>query len=365
MKTEKIINCHTHIFNRMVVPEHFLPRWLLPLAGLLESKRTARIFYNALSKLRKHELALLVKKFHAFLTIGDMKNQLEIFKYLQSFYPDGTGFCVLAMDMEFMQAGAVKQSFREQLDELATIKANPAYNKLIHPFIFVHPERPNIFELVKEYIEEKGFAGIKMYPPLGYYPFDERLNKVYEYAEKNQIPITVHCARGGVFYKGEIKDEMLIHPKTGKPIEKQKNKYFTDVYTDPDNYRYVLEKFPDLKINLAHFGGYDEWDKYLGNTLDNDEITWYEKISQLLREYPNVYTDISYTMFNPDLFNLLKLTLQDETLKGKILYGSDFYMVEQETSERQFLTNIRAYIGEQDFKLIAEDNPKAFLYKNI
>lgn len=362
MKTPHIINCHTHIFNRSIVPENFLPRWLMPLAGVLENKRSAKFFYNLFSRLRKHELALLIKKFHAFLTIGDMKNQLEIFKYLMGFYPEGTGFAVLAMDMEYMQAGKVKQSFREQLDELAAIKADPAYTKLIYPFIFVHPERPDIVELVKEYISEKGFAGIKMYPPLGYYPFDERLNEIYAFAEQYQIPITTHCARGGVFYKGEITNGMLTHPKTGKPIEKQRNKYFTDVFTDPDNYKYVLQMFPELKINLAHFGGYDEWDKFLGNTLDSDQVTWYEKICGLLREYPNVYTDISYTMFNPDLFNLLKLTLQDNTLKGKILYGSDFYMVEQETSERQFLTNIRAHIGEDDFKLIADRNPKIFLH---
>lgn len=361
MNSIKIINCHTHIFNRNAVPENFLPRWLLPFAGLLENKGHAKFLFNFFTKIRKHDLALLIKRQHAFLTIGDMKSQADIFKYLQSFYPVGTSFCVLPMDMAFMQAGSVPQSYIEQLDELAAIKQDPELKGLIHPFIFVHPERRNIYDLVKHYIEEKGFAGIKMYPPLGYYPFDERLNEIYAYAEKNQIPITVHCARGGVFYKGEITDDMKVHLKTGEVIKEQKNKYFTDAYTNPDNYRYVLESFPNLKINLAHFGGYDEWHKYLGNTIDDGLQTWYEKICNLMREYPNVYTDISYTMFNPDLFSLLKISLQDETLRNKILYGSDFYMVEQETTERQFLNNIRAYLGEEDFRQIAETNAKRFL----
>lgn len=126
-----------------------------------------------------------------------------------------------------------------------------------------------------------------------------------------------------------------------------------------------MEAFPNLKINLAHFGGFDEWQKYLGNTMDNEGGTWYEKIITLVRKYPNCYIDISYTMFNPDLFNLLKLTLEDEIFKSRILYGSDFYMVEQETSERQFLTNIRAYIGEKNFKLIAETNPNQFLFNHL
>lgn len=365
METVKIINCHTHIFNRKAVPDKFLPRFLTPVSKLIENKGFAKFLYNTFAKLQKHELSTLIKKFHAFLTIGDLRSQLDIYKKLQSFYPYGTRFCVLTMDMEFMKAGSVRQSYLEQLDELALIKQNPEYENLIYPFVFVHPERKGIFDIVKKYIEEKHFAGIKMYPPLGYYPFDKRLNEVYAYCEKYQIPITYHCARGGVFYKGDITNDMLVHPKTGKPIKEQKNKFFTDTYTDPDNYNYVLEQFPNLKINLAHFGGFDEWQKYLGNTIDEGGITWYEKIISLIRKYPNVYTDISYTMFNPDLFNLLKLTLEDETLKGKILYGSDFYMVEQETSERQFLTNIRAYIGEQNFKLIAQLNPSLFLYNHL
>jgi predicted TIM-barrel fold metal-dependent hydrolase len=335
----------------------------MPLARLLQGKKTAKFFYTLFENLRKHELALLIKKFHAFLNIGDLKSQLEIFKYLQRFYPAGTRFCVLPMDMEYMQAGKVPQSYIEQLDELAAIKKDPAYSDLIYPFIFIHPERKGLFAIVQRYIEDKGFSGLKMYPPLGYYPFDPRLNEIYRYAENNQIPITSHCARGGVFFRGKITGDMLIHPKTGEPLKEQKNKFFTDGYTDPDNYYYLLEQFPELKINLAHFGGFDEWQKYLGNTFDDGQTTWYEKICCLIKRYPNVYTDISYTMFNPDLFNLLKLTLQDNELKSKILFGSDFYMVEQETSERQFVTNIRAHIGEDSFKLIAEQNPKLFLHK--
>ena len=66
-------------------------------------------------------------------------------------------------------------------------------------------------------------------------------------------------------------------------------------------------------------------------------------------------------MFSEDLFSLLGLLLEDEMLRSKILYGSDFYMVEQQTGERQFLTNVRGFIGEENFKQIAEINPEIFL----
>src|SRR5437762_2643555 len=86
MKPTQIINCHTHTFNRMAVPERFLPRWLMPFEWILENKGTSKFCFNLFSKLQRHELALLIKKFHAFLNIGDLKTQLEIFKYLQTFY---------------------------------------------------------------------------------------------------------------------------------------------------------------------------------------------------------------------------------------------------------------------------------------
>lgn len=357
-----IINCHTHIFNRDCVPDRFLPLWLRPIANLLQNKKTSQGVAKLVSFFGRKNLSQLIKKFYYFLTIGDLKSQLEIFKILQGFYPLGTKFCVLTMDMEYMGAGKVTKPFEKQLLELAVLKRDPAYSNLIHPFIFIHPDRPNLYALVKNYIETENFAGLKMYPPLGYYPFDERLDQVFDYAQHYNIPVTTHCARGGVYYKGSIKDP--VHPITGMKPSKRKNKFLTDIYTDPDNYHFLLKKFPDLKINLAHFGGYDEWQKYLANTwVDEDmEVNWFTKVCHLIKKYSNVYSDVSYTLFNRDLIPLLKVVLQDPYLKNKVLFGSDFYMTEIEESEREFSINLRAGLAENDFKLIAEENPALFLF---
>ncbi len=359
------INCHTHIFNRDSVPDKFLPVWLKPVANLLQNRKTSKGLSKLLSVFGKKDLAQLIKKFYHFLTIGSLTSQLEIFKLLQSFYPSDTKFCVLSMDMEYMAAGNVSKPFLTQLNELASIKKDPAYKDLIYPFIFAHPERPLISTLVRRYIEEYNFAGIKLYPPLGYYPFDKRLDLVFYYAETNGIPVTTHCARGGIYYQGTITEKR--HPITGQEIKQRKNKFLTDVYTDPYNYNYLLHKFPELKINLAHFGGFDEWEKYLKNTIDEDgEKSWFLKIMELIYANENVYSDVSYTLYNKELLPLLKSTLQDPYLKKKVLFGSDFYMVEQEESEREFFVNLKAELGQSDFKVIAEENPNTFLFgKNV
>ncbi len=361
-KDLEIINCHTHIFNRAIVPTNFLPFILRPIAHLLENTKTSNGIQKLLSIIGKKDTAILIKKFSQFLKIGDLKSQLDIFLLLQNFYPQGTKFCVLSMDMEFMGAGNVKKNFVQQLDEISIIKKNPLYKDVILPFIFIHPERKYLLDLVKRYVEEENFTGLKMYPPLGYYPFDERLDQVFLYAEKNAIPITSHCARGGVFYKGKITSEMRKHPITGILHSERKNKYFTDIYTDPDNYEYLFAKFPNLKVNLAHFGGFDEWQLFLQNSIsDTSEVNWYDKVKNVVSKYKNAYTDISYTLFNNELIPLLNMSLQDEAIKNKILFGTDYYMVEQETSEKQYCINLRSAIGEDNFRLIAETNPKQFL----
>jgi predicted TIM-barrel fold metal-dependent hydrolase len=362
MRDIKIINCHTHIFTRANVPTNFLPAIAKPLGDLLQGDRTSKTTQKLLTFFGRKDLALLVKKYHQFLKIGDMKSQLEIFKVLQGFYPEGTKFAVLSMDMEFMGAGKVKQSFREQILELASLKRDPAYKDILLPFVFAHPERLGLLSLMYQCFSEFDFAGIKIYPPLGYYPFDKRLYQVYRMAEDHQIPITAHCARGGVFYKGAISNDMRKHPITGKEVKQHKNKFFTDIYTDPDNYKYLLNDFPKLKINLAHFGGFDEWSKYLQNSIDEDgELSWYLKVYELIKKHPNVYTDVSYTMYNKDLLPLLKLSLEDETINKKILFGTDYYMIEQQLTEKEFSINLRASIGEEKYRLIAEENPLPFL----
>lgn len=88
----------------------------------------------------------------------------------------------------------------EQLDEVARIVASPEWKERIFPFICVDPRRPDIAEIVKDYIENKGFCGVKLYPALGYYPQDERLDELWDWIEQKKIPVMVHCSKDGAVY---------------------------------------------------------------------------------------------------------------------------------------------------------------------
>lgn len=79
-----------------------------------------------------------------------------------------------------------------------------------------------------------------------------------------------------------------------------------------------------------------------------------------MERYENLYADISFTLHEKEYFSLLKVLLADPVLRKKILFGSDYYMVETETTDRRFGLDLRGYIGEEDFKTIALDNPKVY-----
>lgn len=151
------------------------------------------------------------------------------------------------------------------------------------------------------------FAGVKVYPPLGYDPWpdhsDEELEKVktlYGFCIDNRLPITAHCSQGGFCVLGK------------------KN---AAAFTSPDRWEKALKAFPGLKLDLAHFGG--------GIADKNSE--WMDKVTCLVQNYENVYTDFACQCFIEKNYQFLGDYLDahknDPTpfaLEDKVLFGTDF-----------------------------------------
>jgi predicted TIM-barrel fold metal-dependent hydrolase len=273
-----------------------------------------------------------------------------------------------------MEAGRPERDYLSQLDELTQLKQ--VYGEQIIPFMAIDPRRPDLLDLARKYVD-LGVGGFKLYPPLGYYPFDERLDEIYDFACQQGLPIITHCSPGGIYWRGKIRPEMRVHPKTGENLTGRNNAEFARHFSHPSNYRYVLQKFPNLKICLGHFGGEEEWDKYLSNHWPHSEVqrrrigqrpqkdlSWLDTIIALMEEYPSLYADISYTAHNRTFLPLIKVLVNTPKLRKKILYGSDCYMVQLDKSEKAFSVHVRAFLGEKDYRQIAETNPRAFLARN-
>ncbi|MEM7238861.1 MAG: amidohydrolase family protein, partial [Pseudomonadota bacterium] len=197
--------------------------------------------------------------------------------------------------------------------------------------------------------EGSGFRGIKLYPPLGYSPSHPVLmDEIYPYCVENDLPVMSHCSRGGV--RGRWIDDREQARLAG-----------------PDAFIEVLETFPRLRVCLAHFGGEAEWDAYLGPpmTTRRTEDNWLEKIRLMLESgtYPNLYTDISYTVFKyTQNVPALDIFLSHPRVARRVLFGSDFYLTEREgKSERRVSIELRHGIGDAKFRMIAETNPAEYL----
>jgi len=334
-----------HIFTVDHVPENFLP---LGLAKLMKQPYLQTPLRFLLVNLNPFSNRDLFERYANFVRISTNKSQREVFEVVRAYYPLDTRFVVLPMDMAYMGAGKVPVEIDGQHDELARLVQK--YPQQIIPFAAVDPRRPGVFESLKSWVENKGFKGIKLYPPLGYMPNDHGLVPIYEYAQANNLPVMTHCSRGGV------RNKKLSATEAAK-------------FSDPDNYREIMDRFPNLKICMGHAGGDQDWQQYLDQPWDGSapksEMSWLSKILDIIcsGQYPNFYADISYTIFHiEENAQILKVLLQDERVKTQMLFGSDFYMVEQEKfPERRLTMSLRATLGEDLFRQIAETNPKRYL----
>lgn len=466
----------------------------------LPSARNLVIFifkqlYAVLRKLPGKETKELLKR---YLNIGRYafhKDQGTILGQLKGQYPKGAGMVILPMDMEYMGAWRPPVRYRDQMEKLAELKAKKTNAKTIYPFVFADPRRmvelkeekrtragdkiyfdctitPGKVKLedcfIKDLIDNddkgKNFSGIKIYPALGYYPFDEKLLPLWVYAAEKGIPITTHSVKGPMFFRGKKKMEWNYHPvfeqamgKDDEAVDEKKLKWEEDEedstteqkkptwyeplalpqtkngdfcanFTHPMNFLCLLEEqllrkvianafkknkdtkltllfgytdentplkynLSKLKICLAHYGGADQWLRYFEKdryaysnrltkhpkgiqflTKVNGEPSkgkieqlwkytdWYSIISSMMLQHDNVYADISYILHNDaEVLPLLKQTLINPNLKGKVLFGTDFYVVRNHKSDKNMLATMMGGLDEEDFNVIARDNPRKFL----
>ncbi len=362
-----IHNCHTHIFTTDHVPDRVLP---FGAVGWLQNESSAKRLRGVLRAIDPFasfwyrtfgnpDRTGLLARFGSMLELSDSRTQGGIFERLALQYPSGTRFIALSIDMDYMGAGAVKKPFLEQIKELAILKKQIG-NTLI-PFIGIDPRRENILELVKEYIEEHNFGGLKLYPSLGFFPNDPKLYPVYDYAIAKNLPIITHCGRGGLHFHGEPQHTVNLE---GQKLYGRNNTEFAWNYTNPQAYVRLLQDFKTLKLCFGHFGGDAEWKLYLRDHQRRLPVvtqSWGSQIMNFMHDYENVWTDISYTAASRELHPLIKVLINDPKIGDRILFGSDFFVVRAESSEREFSIRLRGALGEEDYWKIAMTHPIKFL----
>ncbi len=97
-------------------------------------------------------------------------------------------------------------------------------------FMTLHQDTPNVAEEIERACS-MGLCGIKLHPDTQQVNMDDdRLMRVYEIAERKQLPLIIHT--------GDYRYD----------------------YSHPRRLKRILHEFPRLKVDAAHFGGWSIYD---------------------------------------------------------------------------------------------------------
>lgn len=284
------------------------------------------------------------------------------------------------LNKEDMQELQAYDHFAKQEQQLCDLVMK--YPDRIYPFFAIDPRRKELFDnpekqlginkIISRLRLNGGlFSGIKLYTPNGYSPSDERLLPLYEYCQSYQIPITAHCSasgfasfapsidvRGAIYENGKVVEKKGIYKfEHNGLIDMKRVEERARILNHPKIWEQLLQQYPALKLNLAHFGAQDV----------GKQTEWTDCIRRMMDIYPNLYTDLSCISVKSEL-EMMHRYYQDapETVKSRFLYGSDYYL------NILFIDDMKCYwdnfsdlFDPDELKTITEVNPITFLNNSI
>lgn len=256
-------------------------------------------------------------------------------------------FCNHLLDITYwLRAREVRQSDPDALIRLFAELSARRSDVLILNFAGFCPLRAAIegdsaHARLHRAIGQHGFAGVKLYPPMGFRPLensgvgfghararpdgggaalDRELRKLYAWCEANDVPIAAHASAS-----------MGAGPGTA-------------AYSAPWLWRPVLRDYPGLRINLAHFGGFG----------GHGDPQWEDQLIRMLDDFPNLYFDSGFwteamagARTRPEALASTRTLFQAEPIApGRMLYGSDWSMIARLPSHPAYLAGLKSFVDE-------------------
>ena len=150
-------------------------------------------------------------------------------------------------------------------------------------------------------------------------------------------------------------------------LTKKNRKEIAYSLNDPLRWSLILDKFPKLKLNLAHFGGYETWRQ--PSPISREGQKRKETIFDFMSKYENVYADFSYNIVELALSkNLREVITNKASIRERTLFGTDYWVVNKEgdllKEQKEFLNSMDKNADELKLsKLLTIDNPYNYLFK--
>ncbi|MFK4084168.1 amidohydrolase family protein [Kribbella sp. NPDC020789] len=279
------------------------------------------------------------------------KSRLDLTGVLTTTYPEVDLFCPMLVDLGTALGDQAKTTIREQVVLQEQISRLSMLGRLpwpttarVHPFVGFDPRREvrsrwagdidTPLAVVKDAVRRFGFAGVKVYPPMGFRPLhnvavgdvtaeeaaalNDVLDEFYSWCETEQVPITAHC---------------------------NNSQYASQAYESaglagPGGWIDVLGKYPGLHLNLGHFGG---------ARAVEDPNAWIWQIANAAARFEFLYADVGdhkihdHALSGPYLDRLRDMFGRSETevMRKRLMYGTDWYMVAIYPEWEKFLRTYR------------------------
>ncbi len=120
-------------------------------------------------------------------------------------------------------------------------------------------------------------------------------------------------------------------------------------FNHPQIWHKVLEQYPKLRLNLAHFGG--------------DCSAWRSKLADMIDsgKYDNLYTDISCRTNSGELEAIREEYNKSERVQKRLMYGSDLTILLLWSDFSDFRTGVEKTFPFAQHQPVYEDNARSFL----
>jgi predicted TIM-barrel fold metal-dependent hydrolase len=207
-------------------------------------------------------------------------------------------------------------------DDETTAAAVQRYPDKFVGFAYVDPRRSDCMELLRHAIEDLGLKGVKFGPIYnGVALSDPRLDPVYEYCQRHNIPLTMHM--GTTFARNAPVD-------MGRAI-----------HVEP-----VALRYPDLTMVLAHMGH-----------------PWSDDCIAVVRKQPNVFCEVSAIFYRPWQYYNILVAAQEYKITDKIFFGTDFPFARVDESVDGLL-NINRQVEGTNLPRVSDETMQRILWSD-
>ena len=227
--------------------------------------------------------------------------------------------CALDLGLDESPSFPFMSVFRTTNEQLASLVESLDSPKIV-PFCYIDPREHDAPAQVEYWVRQRGMRGVKLYPPLGWYPDEPRVLPTFQAAEAMGACVLIHM--------GRVAPHPQLRSKYGRPL--------------------CLEDVglacPNLRLAIGHFGTPWQWEAF-----------------DIAVGFPNFFFDLT-TSGSLDL-PLLRLVVEYPDLGlRRIVLGTDGDGGDNLERAGRTLERLRGGgFTDEQLAAIAQDNGLAFL----